>query len=156
MNQIQSENFTVDPETGVAGWQIKRDGTATFNNLVIGGSNYIIDQNGDAVFHSITLTADDTETAIFIHGEDIDPPLYNEKMRGVVKWTDISGSSPSTSTTSDTVMGRAIVTEFDTSRVYRVCIQLHLDDKSAATTSLGLRLRNDWVTDPETHRGRKK
>src|SRR3546814_1280795 len=64
--------------------------------LVIGGSNYIIDQNGDAVFHSITLTADDTETAIFIHGEDIDPPLYNEKMLGVVKWTDISGSSPST------------------------------------------------------------
>src|SRR3546814_16032606 len=102
-NQIQSENFTVDPETGVAGWQIKRDGTATFNNLVIGGSNYIIDQNGDAVFHSITLTADDTETAIFIHGKDIDPPLYNEKMHGVVKWTDISGSSPSTPTTSDKI-----------------------------------------------------
>src|SRR3546814_3161366 len=58
-NQIQSENFSVDPETGVSGWQIKRDGTATFNNLVIGGSNYIIDANGDAVFHSITLTADD-------------------------------------------------------------------------------------------------
>src|SRR3546814_13210273 len=64
-NQIQSENFSVDTETGVSGWQIKRDGTATFNNLVIGGSNYIIDANGDAVFHSITLTADDTETAIW-------------------------------------------------------------------------------------------
>lgn len=60
-NQIQSENFSVDPETGVTGWQIKRDGTATFNQLVIGSPFFNIDANGDAVFHSITLTADATD-----------------------------------------------------------------------------------------------
>lgn len=149
-NQIQSENFSVDPETGVSGWQIKRDGTATFNNLVIGGSNYIIDANGDAVFHSITLTADDTETAIFIHGEDIDPPLYNQKARGVKSWVDITNSSSATVTTSDTVMGRMILTEFDATRAYRFHGLLHFDCNGVSPTYIGCRVRYAWDTDPTT------
>src|SRR3546814_13807949 len=115
-NQIQSENFTVDPETGVSGWQIKRDGTATFNNLVIGGSNYIIDAHGDAVFPSITLTADDTETAIFLHGEDLAPELYHNKSHGVVKCLDLKGTVPTTVTTPNTVTNYLTLPQIESKR----------------------------------------
>ncbi len=149
-NQIQSENFSIDPETGVTGWQIKRDGTATFNQLVIGGPNFIIDENGDAVFHSITLTAEDDETAIFIHGEDIDPPLYNLKSRGIVGWVDLVNSSASTSVTSDTVMGRIILPDFDVTRIYNLYALMHIDVQTAQPTYVGLRVRYAWDTDPTT------
>lgn len=149
-NQIQSENFSVDPETGVSGWQIKRDGTATFNNLVIGGSNYIIDANGDAVFHSITLTADDTETAIFLHGEDIDPELYNRKSKGVVSWLDLNGTGPTTTGTSDTVFAYMILPAYDSNRVYRLNGLVHINVNAVQPTYVGIRCRYAWDTDPTT------
>lgn len=149
-NQIQSENFSVDPETGVTGWQIKRDGTATFNQLVIGGPNFIIDSNGDAVFHSITLTADDSETGIILHGEDIDPELYNHKAKGVLSWVDVTNSSAATITTSDTVMGRLILTDFDVNRAYRFHGLLHVDCNGVSPTYIGFRVRYAWDTDPTT------
>lgn len=147
-NQIQSENFSVDPETGVTGWQIKRDGTATFNQLVIGGPNFIIDSNGDAVFHSITLTADDTETAIFIHGEDIDPELYNYKSKGVVKWVDLNGTGPTTTVTSDTIFARMILPDFDSNRMYRLNGLVHINVNAVQPTYVGIRCRYAWDTDP--------
>lgn len=149
-NQIQSENFSVDPETGVSGWQIKRDGTATFNNLVIGGSNYIIDANGDAVFHSITLTADSTETAIFLHGEDIDPELYNRKSKGVVSWLDLNGTGPTTTGTSDTVFAYMILPAYDSNRVYRLNGLVHINVNAVQPTYVGIRCRYAWDTDPTT------
>lgn len=149
-NQIQSENFSVDPETGVSGWQIKRDGTATFNNLVIGGSNYIIDANGDAVFHSITLTADSTETAIYLHGEDIDPELYNRKSKGVVSWLDLNGTGPTTTVTSDTVFAYMILPAYDSNRVYRLNGLVHINVNAVQPTYVGIRCRYAWDTDPTT------
>lgn len=149
-NQIQSENFSVDPETGVTGWQIKRDGTATFNQLVIGGPNFIIDQNGDAVFHSITLTADTTETAIFIHGEDIDPELYNHKSKGVVSWLDLNGTGPTTTGTSDTVFAYMILPAYDSNRVYRLNGLVHINMNAVQPTYVGIRCRYAWDTDPTT------
>jgi hypothetical protein len=149
-NQIQSENFSVDPETGVTGWQIKRDGTATFNQLVIGGPNFIIDQNGDAVFHSITLTADDTETAIYLHGEDIDPELYNNKSKGVVSWLDLNGTGPTTTGTSDTVFAYMILPAYDANRVYRLNGLVHINVNAVQPTYVGIRCRYAWDTDPTT------
>ncbi len=132
-NQIQSENFSVDPETGVTGWQIKRDGTATFNQLVIGSPFFNIDENGDAVFHSITLTADDDETAIFIHGEDIDPELYNHKSRGIIALTTLSGNSAAY-TGTPIEFGSIIIPAFDITRQYVIGgSDLHFD-KQAVTT----------------------
>lgn len=149
-NQIQSENFSVDPETGVTGWQIKRDGTATFNQLVIGGPNFIIDQNGDAVFHSITLTADSTETAIWLHGEDIDPELYNHKSKGVVSWLDLNGTGPTTTVTSDTVFAYMILPAYDATRVYRLNGLVHINVNAVQPTYVGIRCRYAWDTDPTT------
>lgn len=149
-NQIQSENFSVDPETGVTGWQIKRDGTATFNQLVIGGPNFIIDANGDAVFHSITLTADSTETAIYLHGEDIDPELYNRKSKGVVSWLDLNGTGPTTTVTSDTVFAYMILPAYDSNRVYRLNGLVHINVNAVQPTYVGIRCRYAWDTDPTT------
>jgi hypothetical protein len=149
-NQIQSENFSVDPETGVTGWQIKRDGTATFNQLVIGSPFFNIDANGDAVFHSITLTADDTETAIFIHGEDIDPELYNLKARGIVEYVDLTNSSATTTSTSDNIVGRMVLADYDVDRMYKFIGLLHLDCQSATPTYIGIRVRYAWDADPTT------
>ena len=150
-NQIQSENFSVDPETGVTGWQIKRDGTATFNQLVIGGPGFIIDSNGDAVFHSITLTADDNETAIFIHGEDIDPPLYNQKARGIIILSTISGNS-SGYTGTPIACGKITIPDFDPTRQYKLGISgLHMDRQSTTTIDrITFEAYSNWDADADT------
>lgn len=149
-NQIQSENFSVDPIEGVSGWQIKRDGTATFNQLVIGSPNFSIDANGDVVFHSITLTADSTETGIILHGEDIDPELYNHKAKGVVAFADLNNSTGSSTGTTGLISGRIIVPAFDTNRYYRVCLQIHLDTQAVSTSYMGYHIRYAWDADPTT------
>lgn len=149
-NQMQSENFSVDPQFGVTGWQLKRDGTATFNNIVFGGPDFSLDANGDIVAHSITLNAYPSETAIIIHGEDIDPELYNRKARGVVAWVDLNGSGPVTVTTSDTLAGRISVPDIDLTRIYRFHGLLHINVNAAAPTYVGLRVRYAWDADPTT------
>lgn len=148
-NQIQSENFSVDPETGVTGWQIKRDGTATFNQLVIGGPNFIIDQNGDAVFHSITLTADATETPIFIHGEDIDPELYNRKAKGIIKIESLSATGVYDGT-NDLLAGRFILPDYDANRYYKMGWHGRIDVVASQPTFIDFKFRYAWDTAPSS------
>lgn len=51
---IRSKNFSSDPETGVSGWRIARDGSATFYNLTVGSEAYFIDEEGNAVFNTVS------------------------------------------------------------------------------------------------------
>lgn len=149
-NQIQSENFSSDPAIGVTGWQIKKDGTATFNNLVVGAPGYSVGPGGDAVFHSITLTAQPNETGIILHGDDIDPELYNHKARGIVKWIDLNGTGPVTTVTSDTVFARSIIPALNLTRAYRIDSLIHINVNATQPTYVGIRCRYAWDTDPTT------
>lgn len=146
-NQMQSENFSVDPETGVTGWQLKKDGTATFNNLVIGGPGYTIDQNGDAVFHSITLTAQSNETGIILHGDDIDPELYNNKAKGIIKIESLSATGTYDGT-NDLLVGRFILPDYDAARYYKMGWHGRIDVVASTPTFIDFKFRYAWDTDP--------
>lgn len=71
---IQSPNFSSNSETGVTGWQINIDGSASFYNISIGSSNYFIDSNGNAVFNSVTANS-----SITLAGSDLQT-LINAKV----------------------------------------------------------------------------
>jgi hypothetical protein len=144
-NQMQSENFSVDPQFGVTGWQLKRDGTATFNNIVFGSPNFTLDPNGDIVAHSITLNAGDTETGIILHGEDIDPELYNNKARGLITIVDLTGSGGDTAT--ETIIGKVIISDYEFGRSYEFGAGVHLDVQTSAPTFVGCKLRAAWDAD---------
>lgn len=55
---IQSENFAIGTDDTVAGWQIARDGSATFTSVTIGSANYNIDTDGNAAFEDVTVNDD--------------------------------------------------------------------------------------------------
>lgn len=55
---IQSENFSIGSDNAVAGWQIARDGSATFTSVTIGSANYNIDTDGNAAFEDVTVNDD--------------------------------------------------------------------------------------------------
>ncbi len=55
---IQSPNFSVDPDGAVSGWQIAKDGSATFYDVTIGGSTYTIDSDGNASFETVNANTD--------------------------------------------------------------------------------------------------
>jgi hypothetical protein len=54
---IQSPNFSIDGDTAV-GWQIAKDGSATFNNVTIGSSSYDISNTGEASFEIVNANTD--------------------------------------------------------------------------------------------------
>ena len=142
---IKSPDFNTDPESGnVTGWRIARDGSATFYNLTIGSTAFNIDQNGNAVFQNVTVNGE-----LFVNGESVADQL-TMMANGVVAWVDLSGSSPVTVTTSDTIMGRLTVPEFDVTRTYAFNALMHIDVASTGSSYVGVRVRYAWGTDPTT------
>lgn len=140
---IKSPDFNTDPESGnVTGWRIARDGSATFYNLTIGSEHFNIDENGNAVFNTVTVED------LFLDGESIESQLRDLKAKGLVSLVEITGSSASTVTTSDTIMGRLILPDFDTARVYSVNALLHVDVQTTQPTYVGIRFRYAWDADP--------
>lgn len=151
-NQMQSENFNIDPQSGVTGWQLKRDGTATFNQLVVGSPSFTVDSNGDAVFHSITLNAQDNETAIIIHGSDIDPELYNRKNRGLIALTTLTGTTAAYNGTS-ILFGKIVIPNFDGTRQYVIGgSAIHFDKQTTVTgfTRVTVLAYSKWDADATT------
>lgn len=142
---IKSPDFNTDPESGnVTGWRIARDGSATFYNLTIGSATFNIDQNGNAVFNDVTVNGD-----LFINGESVADQLMMMS-DGVQAWADLTGSSPVSVTTSDTIVARITLPEFDPTRVYTFNALMHINVGSVQPTYVGLRVRYAWGTNPTT------
>lgn len=55
---IQSQNYQVDSQGVVTGWQVAADGTATFTEITVGGVDYNIDTDGNASFETVTANTD--------------------------------------------------------------------------------------------------
>lgn len=146
-NQIQSENFSIDPVAGVTGWQIRKDGTATFNNLVVGGPGYSVGSAGDAVFNSITLTAPLGTTGIILHGDDIDPELYNNKAKGIVCLSTLTTSGVTYDGTNPLLVGRIIIPSFDATRQYKVCWRGRINVGSSIPSFVNISIKSAWDAD---------
>jgi len=116
---IKSPDFN-DSETGVTGWRIARDGSATFHNLTIGSSNYTIDESGNAVFD--TVSANDIQldgASLFDYFEDF--------AHGIIALTTISGTSAAY-TGTEIAACRIVLPAADSNRQYAVgASKLHFD-----------------------------
>lgn len=142
-NQIQSENFSVDPETGVTGWQIKRDGTATFNNIVIGGSNYNIDSDGNATFETVTANTD-----IIVGGESLSE-ILNDRAKGLIKVVQLQNASATYDGTNERLIGRVVLPSYDAAREYLCGFTLRIDSNNPGTghTFFDVKARYAWDAD---------
>lgn len=107
-------------------------------NLILTGihspdGSWSLDAAGHLVVHDITLNAGPTETAITIHGSDIDPELYNNKARGVIALTQLTGATAAYNGTQ-ILYGRIVIPSFDATRMYRIGAQnIHFNEQSMVT-----------------------
>lgn len=143
-NQIQSENFSVDPEQGVTGWQIKRDGTATFNNIVVGGANYAIDQNGNGTFEVVSANTD-----IILAGESLSE-LLNSRAKGLIKVVQLQNASATYDGTNERLVGRTVLPQYDVTREYLCGFTIRIDSNNPGTghTFFDVKVRYAWDADP--------
>lgn len=127
---IKSPNFNSDPETGnVTGWRIAKDGTATFYNLIVGNANYNIDENGNAVFQSVSAVD------IVLNGNDLQG-ILDTFPKGILALT--RATSDTAATTAGGLAGgvlwnRIIITDFDSTRQYKIYFIAHIDINTASS-----------------------
>lgn len=135
---IKSPNFETDPENGVQGWQISRDGTATFYNLVIGSPDFIIDQNGNAVFSSVSADV------INLNGTSLSDILTDYPL-GIIALTQITGSSVGYTGTS-ILAGRIVIPNASANRQYVIGgSRLHFNSGTATTVDrMNIEVRTNW------------
>ena len=108
---IKSPDFNTDEESGdVTGWRIAQDGSATFYNLVIGSQNYNIDENGNAVFQTVSASE------IFLDGEELSG-ILDSKARGVLQNINLTGTSAAY-TGTNVLFGEIIISHPDITRYY--------------------------------------
>jgi hypothetical protein len=86
---------------------------------------------------------------LYIEGDEV-RDLIDERPRGIISWVEINGDSIATTGTSDTIMGRVNVNDFDTSRAYRFTGLMHFDCNGVSPTYMGIRVRYAWDADPTT------
>jgi hypothetical protein len=132
---IRSPNFQ-ETESSVQGWRIARDGTATFYNVVIGSPSYTIDENGSAVFE--TVSADQ----IFVNGSNLSE-LLDEPPRGILALTTLPTNSSAYNGT-EIIFGRIKVSNWDPTRQYKVGVIGRMDKDIATPTFVMVRCRYAW------------
>jgi len=142
---IKSPDFNTDLESGnVTGWRIARDGSATFYNLIIGSTNFNIDENGNAVFQSVSATD------ITLDGEDLQTVL-DSKAEGIQAIVTLSGEGNGYNGTS-LKFGQIVIPNFDATRVYAIGGSGVHFSKQLITgyTRLTLRAYLNWDADATT------
>jgi hypothetical protein len=137
---IRSPDFSTDEEGGnVTGWRIAQDGTATFYNLVIGNANYNIDENGNAVFQSVSATD------IILDGTDL-ATLLNQAPRGVIAAVALinppSPSTTGTGTANGALFCRIVIPNFDPARAYRINYEYR--PSGGTVTNYGIACFSKW------------
>lgn len=140
---IQSPNFSVDPETGVSGWRIARDGTATFNSVVIGSGDYTIDENGNAVFTSVSA---DT---MFLNGENLSDVLA-ELPRGLLALNLLPNDTATYDGTNRVLWGRIKITDFDVTRQYRFGGAGRIDCVASQPSYIQVHVYAEWDANAST------
>lgn len=86
-------------------------------------------------------------TGLYVDGDEV-RDLIDERPRGIVAWTDISGSSAFTSGTTDFIIARIIIPDFDPNRTYRFGSLFHVDAALVGSTYIGYHVQYDWDTPP--------
>ena len=148
---IQSPNFSVSPETGVVGWQIAKDGSATFSDVTIGSTDWVISSDGDASLHTLDVTGVDSnsdgvpDSGFTIYGKDFSSYL-DGKARGLVEWRQNFTGTYQACTTS---VGLGEISAYtEPGRRYRITFSGPRAYADVANTLILLTLYYKWGTDP--------
>lgn len=139
---IKSKNFTSDPETGVSGWRIARDGSATFYNLTVGSDEYFIDENGNAVFNSVSATD------ILLDGTSLND-LFADRAKGVVAVVTLPNDTP-VKVQGEQIFARIGIPDFDPTRQYKVGISARINMAGTASDYVQVTCRYAWDAQPNT------
>lgn len=90
---IQSDNFNVDEDGAVTGFQLNRDGTGILTSVVIGGDNWGVNPEGNASFADLTVNAND----VLIGGELLKGKTIENLPKGIRVYGILEeGDSPAT------------------------------------------------------------
>lgn len=141
---IKSPDFNTDPESGnVTGWRIARDGSATFYNLTIGSTNFNIDENGNAVFQQVTAEE------IILNGTSL-ADMFTALPRGLIKYSTLTGASPTYDGTNDRLVGLIKIPDFDASREYMFGAHVRIDSNNPGVghTFINVHAKYRWDADP--------
>lgn len=140
---IQSEGFTLDPESNVSGWRIERDGSAYFTGVTVGNLNYFIDENGDAAFNDVSVNG-----TLTVGGESLEEILA-QRPRGVVANAWLSGISAETSGTTE--MGVfELQCELEDGRTYRLATSNIIVNGTVTGDVFRVALRENGSSSPTT------
>ncbi|UYL87524.1 hypothetical protein SEA_RICKROSS_35 [Streptomyces phage RickRoss] len=137
---IKSPDFNTDPESGnVTGWRIARDGSATFYNLTIGSTNFNIDQNGNAVFQEVTADS------IILDGTSL-ADLFDATPRGLIRYSQLTNASAIYNGTTDQVIGRITIPNFDPTREYKFGAHVRIDSNNPGVghTFINVHVKYAW------------
>lgn len=127
---IKSPNFNTNAETGtVTGWRIAQDGTATFYNLVIGNTNFNIDEDGNAVFQNVSASD------ITLNGMSLNDTLY-ALPTGTIAGIALTGNSATYTSPNKVYFGTIAVPNPDPHRLYRLKMSnIHFDRGSTVSAA---------------------
>lgn len=81
-DSIQSQNFEIDAQGEITGWQINSDGSSTFTSTTISGPGYGIDDQGVGSFSAVNV-----DTDIIIDGDSLNNAL-DIRPTGLVAYGD--------------------------------------------------------------------
>lgn len=136
---IQSQDFGINSDGTTNGWQINADGSATFNDVTIGSTNYTIDSNGNGNFNDVNV-ADD----LFLDGVSLSDTLAGLPA-GLIGYGDSAAANVTASqwtVDSAAIAGTAVgVIEFDfgpidVTHIYRITVGFNYSISSGAGTNI--------------------
>lgn len=142
---IQSPNFSVSPDVGVTGWQIAKDGSATFSDVTIGSPYWVINSNGDASLRTLDITGIDSngdgvpDTGFTVYGKEFNSYIW-ERPWGVVK-SSATGALPMTACTTEVGLGELSFTTV-AGRFYRLTVMPPFIYVTGAAKAVAFRVRN--------------
>jgi len=142
---IQSENYAVDPVSGnVTGWQIARDGSASFTDLEVGNTLWGVDVDGNATFNTLSVTADD----ISIGGSNLLTDILAPYPRGLIAYGALQSGTAVSNGGETGVLELGF--EAEDGRSYRFTCDTFLISSSAVGTTVGIRIRDGGSASPTT------
>lgn len=135
---IQSEGFTLDPESNVTGWRIERDGNAYFTGVTVGNLNYFIDENGNGSFNDVSVNG-----TLTVGGDTLDN-ILSRYARGVIALNTLPNDTGTWDGTNPVLFGRIVITDFDATRQYKVAGIARFDPGANGPNHIAIQARSAW------------
>lgn len=140
---IQSEGFEDDPENGITGWALFRNGNAIIRSITIGNNNYFITEDGDAAFQNVTVNG-----TLTVGGSTLET-ILSAFPQGLL-WYGIRDSDSDTTSGASEVAVLEVDTELVSGRMYRISTSEMRVTGTVVGDTVGIRIRDGGSGSPDT------